>query len=1016
MDKSGKSKVPYSTFSTDYFRQQLQDSGIEIKNIEPENEKLENQNLLYNGNDYDEQEQYQDGYDDGYRDGYNDYNNDLSEQKKRDAIRQMRSDNRNEDVYQNNEYDTIQEIESLNKEGGWDYTTKRTTNFKQLEKDLIGADKELVRLQSHFREMEKENPRQNKTLEERIDRQKEYIESLETIIQTYKQEDYYNTQFQGLEERRAIARYDERLKIKQQKEEKSFVDNEKEQNKIIKKRTELENRLNTMRSKANDKSRSRVANEDDLNKINKGFNILYNKISSIGQSGELDINELMALDKAMVNMQNLITRMENANHIATQLRAKDFDTVKATEASGVDAVISKYKKDGYLTEETKTSLETIKKNISDATIAEDVIKQLNELDKVKAAHEAAKEEAKAIESSNLFSAKKDKAIGDVDRYIKRLQEVGKYEGDIKAKLDGIKNSINDAKTSKELEIARTNLSSIRQDVTDIVKEANKVPSKQSAKQSYSDKANELLENFKYRNQNSKGYSNITSEITELENRVKEVNSKNDFNKFNIDLQKLQKTLTSPVSGWHDTVFTSAQQALDSYKSLGADISNQVYNDGKLVSFNAKLKTQDGLIQRIKIDSKGAGGAIREMVSANPNVGLWEKFANQVKKSATYYKNYLSGYMSMQYIIGAVRSVTNEIVTLDDALIDINKTFQGSNKELQSMYSNSNAIAKQLGTTTQEVLQQEAAWSRAGYNTKATSEMMTRMSSMFASISPNMDVDTAQTGLISVMKAFSVQTDDVQRKILDNINSVGNAFATTNTEIIDGLQRSSSAMAAANNSLEETIALFTGGQEIVQNAETMGAALKTMSMRIRGFDEETEELSGTYENLSGEIANLTKTASTPGGISLFTDAEKTQFKSTYQILKEISLIWDDLTDKNRAELLEKLFAKTRAQAGAAILSNFDSVESALQTMMNAEGSADKEMENIQQSISYNLNELKQTWVGIWQELADRGDIVRILDMLTKLSEAIEFIIDKLGGLGTLGTILAPFLGANGLGLT
>lgn len=76
------------------------------------------------------------------------------------------------------------------------------------------------------------------------------------------------------------------------------------------------------------------------------------------------------------------------------------------------------------------------------------------------------------------------------------------------------------------------------------------------------------------------------------------------------------------------------------------------------------------------------------------------------------------------------------------------------------------------------------------------------------------------------------------------------------------------------------------------------------MRIRGYDEETEELSEDLENISGDIADLTKTAN-HAPISIFTDATKTEYKSTYQILKEISEIWDDLTDKQQADLLEKL---------------------------------------------------------------------------------------------------------------
>ena len=71
-----------------------------------------------------------------------------------------------------------------------------------------------------------------------------------------------------------------------------------------------------------------------------------------------------------------------------------------------------------------------------------------------------------------------------------------------------------------------------------------------------------------------------------------------------------------------------------------------------------------------------------------------------------------------------------------------------------------------------------------------------------------------------------------------------------------------------------------------------------------YDEETEELSDDLQNISGDIADLTKTSKN-APISIFTDATKTEYKSTYQILKEISEIWDELTDKQQAELLEKL---------------------------------------------------------------------------------------------------------------
>ena len=111
--------------------------------------------------------------------------------------------------------------------------------------------------------------------------------------------------------------------------------------------------------------------------------------------------------------------------------------------------------------------------------------------------------------------------------------------------------------------------------------------------------------------------------------------------------------------------------------------------------------------------------------------------------------------------------------------------------------------------------------------------MSKLSSQFAAISPGMSVDTATTSLVSTMKAFGIEADDVLDGVMSKVNAVGNGFALTNEDIMTALQNSSSAMAVANNSLDETIALITAGTEIVQDASKVGNGLRTISMRIRG---------------------------------------------------------------------------------------------------------------------------------------------------------------------------------------
>lgn len=183
-----------------------------------------------------------------------------------------------------------------------------------------------------------------------------------------------------------------------------------------------------------------------------------------------------------------------------------------------------------------------------------------------------------------------------------------------------------------------------------------------------------------------------------------------------------------------------------------------------------------------------------------------------------------------------------------------------------------------------------------------------------------------------------------------------------------------------------------------------------------YDEETEEFIGNIEQLEGDIADLTKTVKSPGGISLFTDKDKTTYKSTYQLLKDISGIYHDLTDKQQAGLLEKLAGKRGGQVLAGLLDDFSEVERAMSEIEKSAGSADNEMSIIEESIEYKVNALRQTWVNTLQQIIDKGQLGQIVDGLTEVSEALGFVIDKVGLLNLGGLGLEGFLMSKGLGLT
>ena len=426
---------------------------------------------------------------------------------------------------------------------------------------------------------------------------------------------------------------------------------------------------------------------------------------------------------------------------------------------------------------------------------------------------------------------------------------------------------------------------------------------------------------------------------------------------------------------------------------------KVYGDEiqELINRLNALKESDS--STAKKELKDIDDSLTKIDKTADSLGLKGKSLGDSFKGA--FKS-ISRYVSVSTLIfttiSAMRQGIQEIINLDTALVDLKKTTDASEQQLRSFYYTSNDIAKQLGITTEEVIQATADWSRLGYSIKDAEELA-KTTSIFSAISPGTDIQKATDGLVSAMKAFDIDANDALDEIASKVNAIGNTQAVENQDIIEILTRSSAAMREANNTLDETIALGTAGLEITRDAEAMGTALKTLSLRIRGYDEETEEFIGNTAILSGEIADLTKTASHPAGISLFTDDSKTEFKSTVQILRDISEIYDELSDKQQAQLLEKLAGKRQAQAVAAILGNFETVEESLETMKNSAGGALREMEIIQESLEYKLNALKETAVGVFQNLFTKEDMKLVIEALTELLKLIDTLTEHLGLFGT-----------------
>lgn len=122
-----------------------------------------------------------------------------------------------------------------------------------------------------------------------------------------------------------------------------------------------------------------------------------------------------------------------------------------------------------------------------------------------------------------------------------------------------------------------------------------------------------------------------------------------------------------------------------------------------------------------------------------------------------------------------------------------------------------------------------------------------------------------------------------------------------------MTNASSTLAAAGNTFEQSVALLTAANTTIQNAAKSSTGLRTIAARIRNTKSELDELGETMT-----------TATYDEAVQMLTDHSVAlkdvngEYRSTYDIMKDIADVWDDMTSMEQAALATDL-SGTRQQA-------------------------------------------------------------------------------------------------------
>ena len=516
---------------------------------------------------------------------------------------------------------------------------------------------------------------------------------------------------------------------------------------------------------------------------------------------------------------------------------------------------------------------------------------------------------------------------------------------------------------------------------------------------------------------------LNKRIESLQGRIEKIDDTSSMNAFldDLDIAKAQFQALNNVARTQNFAETLSNKI----KKLSADMdayavankraidSTKLMSDG--TSFSAKWNDLTSRMAKgtalSASEVKHLGEEFRIFGKEAEAAGLkgdsaWQKFVNSFKVMSSY----VTANMVFNFVKRSLRDMVQEVTAVDTAMTELRKVTEATNSEFEAFAISAGKTGRELGASVSDVINATATFARLG-ESLPDAEELGKVATLYKNVGDGIDIETASEDIISAMKAFKVETKDAIT-LVDKFNEVGNSFAISSGGIGEALKRSASALAAANNDISESIALITTANTIAQDPTTVGQGIKTVSLRLRSTKTQLEELGEDAEGAAENVSKLRNQMLALTGVDIQFD--DSTYKSTYQILLEISKVWGRLDDLSRSSVLEQLFGKRQANIGAAILENGELLEKVYKTSEGSMGSAMREQEEYAKSIQYSIDTLKAAYQDFADSVINSDFVKNLLGTAQSFLEVLTKIIDKFGTLPTLLTGLAAVGGIKGVG--
>ena len=420
------------------------------------------------------------------------------------------------------------------------------------------------------------------------------------------------------------------------------------------------------------------------------------------------------------------------------------------------------------------------------------------------------------------------------------------------------------------------------------------------------------------------------------------------------------TYTKAKNGVSEANYTAIQNQRIALEQL-----SQTYREGTI--------SEEEFIARAKDIGLSVAGNV-EAIKANGEAT--KAYGDVLKKVGNTVAMWTSTTRMVMYAYRAIRQMFTNAKELDSALTQL-KVVTNETSEAYDRFSKSIAsTAKEIGISIKELTDATTTYARLGYSLDDAA-VLAKYTGMLQNVG-DIESQDAQDAVTAIIKAYDdIDINNIE-SVMDKLVTVGNNFPISVSQIAVGMNNASSSLAAAGNTFEQSVALLTAANTTIQDAAKASTGLRTITARLRNTTTELEDLG---EDLTEAKYEEIVKALTGAGVSL-KDANN-EYRSTYDIMKDIASVWDEMSSMEQAGLATQL-AGTRQQAiFYSIINQFKEASGALDAMKGSSGALSSAYDEYMESLQAHLDQLSASFEDFSQAMVSGGLITFIVDLASGL---------------------------------